>query len=87
MFTGIVTDIGEIIELEQRGDLRARIKTAYPTADIDLGASIACDGVCLTVVELGDDWFEVEISAETSSKTIIGYPGQNRESEIGRAHV
>jgi len=87
MFTGIVTDIGEIIELEQRGDLRARIKTAYPTADIALGASIACDGVCLTVIELGDDWFEVEISAETSSKTIIGYPGQNRESvawHVGR---
>ena len=87
MFTGIVTDIGEIIELEQRGDLRARIKTAYPTADIVLGASIACDGVCLTVIELGDDWFEVEISAETSSKTIIGYPGQNRKSvawHIGR---
>ena len=87
MFTGIVTDIGEIIELEQRGDLRARIKTAYPTADIALGASIACDGVCLTVIELGDDWFEVEISAETSSKTIIGYPGQNRKSvawHIGR---
>ncbi len=87
MFTGIVTDIGEIIELEQRGDLRARIKTAYPTADIALGASIACDGVCLTVIELGDDWFEVEISAETISKTIIGYPGQNRESvawNVGR---
>ena len=88
MFTGIVTDIGEIIELEQRGDLRARIKTAYPTADIVLGASIACDGVCLTVIELGDDWFEVEISAETISKTIIGYPGQNRKSvawHIGRS--
>ena len=88
MFTGIVTDIGEIIELEQRGDLRARIKTAYPTADIALGASIACDGVCLTVIELGDDWFEVEISAETISKTIIGYPGQNRKSvawHIGRS--
>ena len=88
MFTGIVTDIGEIIELEQRGDLHARIKTAYPTADITLGASIACDGVCLTVIELGDDWFEVEISAETISKTIIGYPGQNRKSvawHIGRS--
>lgn len=78
MFTGIVTDIGEIIELEQRGDLRARIKTAYRTAEIAIGASIACDGVCLTVVELGDDWFDVEISAETISKTTIGYPGQNR---------
>lgn len=80
MFTGIVTDVGEIIELEQRGDLRARVKTTYPTADIVLGASIACDGVCLTVVELGDDWFDVEISAETISKTTIGYPGQNKAS-------
>lgn len=80
MFTGIVTDVGEIIELEQRGDLRARVKTTYPTADIVLGASIACDGVCLTVVELGDDWFDVEISAETISKTTIGYSGQNKAS-------
>ena len=78
MFTGIVTDIGEIIELEQRGDLRARIKTAYETASILIGASIACDGVCLTVVDVGDDWFDVEISAETVSKTTIGYPIQNK---------
>lgn len=69
MFTGIITDVGEIIELEQRGDLRARIKTAYDTSGIDLGASIASDGVCLTVISLGDDWYDVEISAETVSKT------------------
>lgn len=78
MFTGIVTDIGEVIELEQRGDLRARIRTAYETASILIGASIACDGVCLTVVDVGDDWFDVEISAETVSKTTIGYPLQNK---------
>ena len=78
MFTGIITDIGEIVELEQRGDLRARIKTVYPTSDIALGASIACDGVCLTVIEIGDDWFDVEISAETISKTTIGYPLENK---------
>ena len=78
MFTGIVTDIGEVIELEQKGDLRARIKTAYETASILIGASIACDGVCLTVVDAGDDWFDVEISAETVSKTTIGYPLQNK---------
>lgn len=72
MFTGIVTDIGEIIELEQRGDLRARIATAYPAAGIDLGASIACEGVCLTVIDKGTEprnWFDVEISAESVSKT------------------
>jgi len=69
MFTGIVTDIGTIIELEQQGDLRARIKTGYDTEGIDIGASIASDGVCLTVIALGDDWYDVQISAETVSKT------------------
>lgn len=74
MFTGIVTDIGEILELEQRGDLRARIASSYPAAGIDIGASIACEGVCLTVVEKGPgaagrDWFDVEISAESVSIT------------------
>ena len=73
MFTGIITDIGEIIALEQKGDLRARIKTNYPTDAIDVGASIACDGVCLTAIALGDDWFDVEISAETVSKSNFGY--------------
>ncbi|SMO48933.1 riboflavin synthase [Ruegeria faecimaris] len=69
MFTGIVTDIGTITELEQQGDLRARIKTAYNTPGIDIGASIASDGVCLTVIALGEDWYDVQISAETVSKT------------------
>ncbi|WP_170759182.1 riboflavin synthase [Ruegeria lacuscaerulensis] len=69
MFTGIVTDIGTVTELDQQGDLRARIKTAYDTAGIDIGASIASDGVCLTVITLGDDWYDVQISAETVSKT------------------
>ncbi|PRY79785.1 riboflavin synthase [Yoonia maritima] len=75
MFTGIVTDIGEIITLEQRGDLRARIGTGYDVAGIDIGASIACNGVCLTVIALGADpqnWFDVEISAETVSATNVG---------------
>ena len=69
MFTGIITDIGSIEALEQAGDLRARIKTGYDTASIDLGASIASDGVCLTVVDLGPGWYKVQISAETVSKT------------------
>ena len=72
MFKGIITDIGTIRELEKRGDLRARIETAYDTRGIDLGASIASDGVCLTVIELGDTWYDVEISAETVSKTNLG---------------
>lgn len=69
MFTGIITDIGTLVDLRQEGDLRARIATGYDTARIDPGASIASDGVCLTVVELGAGWYDVQISAETVSKT------------------
>jgi riboflavin synthase len=72
MFTGIVTDMGEVLETERRGDLRARIGTGYDVGGIDIGASIACDGVCLTVIALGTsprNWFDVEISAESLSKT------------------
>ena len=72
MFTGIITDIGRIAELEQRGDLRARFTCGYDMNTVDLGASIACDGCCLTVIEMGDDWFDVEISAESVSKTKLG---------------
>ena len=72
MFTGIITDIGKVRALEKRGDLRARIGTGYDTGTIDLGASIASDGVCLTVIEIGPDWYDVEISAETVSKTNLG---------------
>lgn len=72
MFTGIITDIGTVTVLERDGDLRARIATGYETAGIDIGASIASDGVCLTVVALGADWYDVQISAETVSKTNLG---------------
>ena len=75
MFTGIVTDMGEVLALEQEGDLRARIGTGYDIDGIDIGASIACDGVCLTVVDLGTEprgWFDVQVSAETISKTNLG---------------
>ena len=75
MFTGIITDIGNVSQVEMRGDMRARIACHYDMAGVDLGASIACDGVCLTVVEKGADWFEVDISAETLSKTNIGANG------------
>lgn len=69
MFTGIVTDVGTVIEAEQRGDLRLRIRTGYDPASIDLGASISCSGVCLTVVDKGEDWFAVDLSTETQSRT------------------
>ena len=63
MFTGIVSDIGRIRSVESRGDTRVVVETAYDTAGVDLGASIACSGVCLTVVDKGSDWFAVEVSA------------------------
>ncbi|WP_424941725.1 riboflavin synthase [Aliiroseovarius crassostreae] len=85
MFTGIITDVGRIAALEQKGDLRARIETAYDTASIDLGASIASDGVCLTVVEMGDTWYDVEISAETVSKTNLGDWAVGRRVNLERA--
>jgi len=72
MFTGIVTDVGTVRKAEQRGDLRLVIATGYDTATIDLGASIACSGVCLTVVDKGEDWFAVDLSAETVSRTAAG---------------
>ncbi|RJE83805.1 riboflavin synthase [Paracoccus onubensis] len=75
MFTGIITDIGDVRQVELRGDMRARIGCSYDMEHVDIGASIACDGVCLTVIAKGDDWFDVDISAETISKTNIGKNG------------
>jgi len=69
MFTGIVTDVGSVRKAEQRGDLRLEIACGYDMATVDLGASIACSGVCLTVIDKGDDWFAVDVSAETVSRT------------------
>jgi len=72
MFTGIVTDVGTVVRAEQRGDLRLHISCGYDLASVDLGASIACSGVCLTVVDKGDDWFAVDVSGETRSRTAEG---------------
>jgi riboflavin synthase len=69
MFTGIVTDIGTIRSIDQRGDTRVLIETTYDTNGVDLGASIACSGVCLTVVDKGPGWFAVDVSGETRSRT------------------
>ena len=73
MFTGIVTDIGTIIELEKRGDLRARVEANYDMSTVAIGASIACDGICLTVIKTGSNWFDVEISAESVEKTHLKF--------------
>ncbi len=85
MFTGIITDIGRITQVEQRGDLRARIACRYDTSTIDLGASIACNGCCLTVVALGDAWFEVDVSAESLSKTNLGSWAEGTRINLERA--
>ena len=85
MFTGIVTDIGIIAALDQQGDLRARITTGYDTAGIDMGASIASDGVCLTVVDLGPDWYDVQISAETVNMTNLGKWVVGKRDNLERA--
>lgn len=85
MFTGIITDVGRIEAVEHRGDLRARIGTGYDTARIEIGASIACDGVCLTVVALGSGWFDVDISAETLSKTNLSGWAEGRRVNLERA--
>lgn len=89
MFTGIITDIGTIESVEQRGDLRVRIATAYDTATVDLGASIACSGVCLTVIDksgLGaPGWFTVDVSGETLSRSAQGQWSQGRTLNLERA--
>lgn len=85
MFTGIITDIGTINSTEQRGDLRAVIACGYDMAGVDIGASIACSGVCLTVVEKGADWFAVDISGETVSCTADGQWTPGRKLNLERA--
>ncbi len=76
MFTGIIADIGHIMSMTPRGDTRLRIATSFMPDTIDIGASIACNGVCLTVVDKGGQntgpWFDVDASAETLSKTSLG---------------
>jgi riboflavin synthase len=85
MFTGIITDVGRIEAVEARGDLRARIACGYDLADVDLGASIACSGVCLTVVDKGEGWFAVDISAETQSRTAPGLWAEGEALNLERA--
>ncbi|OIQ93113.1 riboflavin synthase [mine drainage metagenome] len=72
MFTGIVSDLGEVLEIKGKGDVTLRLRTAYDLANVPLGASIAHNGICLTVVAKGADWYEVQASAETIAKTTLG---------------
>jgi len=80
MFTGIITAIGQIEELKETADRWLKITTPWACDRIDIGASIACSGVCLTVVERADNWFAVEVSAESLSRTTIG--GWQKGSQI-----
>ena len=85
MFTGIVTDIGTIAAVERQGDLSVRVSTAYETSAIDLGASIACSGVCLTVVDKGPGWIAFDVSGETVSRTAGGMWSSGRRLNLERA--
>ena len=85
MFTGIITDIGEIRAADQRGDLRLVIGCAYDMDGVAIGASIACSGACLTVVEKGADCFAVDLSAETLARTAPGLWEQGGRLNLERA--
>jgi riboflavin synthase len=91
VFTGIVTDIGEVVAVERRAQGLARLKIAcgYDPGTIDIGASIACSGVCLTVVARGKDanrpWFAVDAAAETLRVTTIGSWGEGKRVNLERA--
>src|SRR3954452_20353286 len=85
MFTGIVTDVGTVRSAEQRGDLRLTIATGYDLLTVDLGASIACSGVCLTVVDKGEDWFAVDVSRETLSRSAPGLWAEGARLNLERS--
>jgi riboflavin synthase len=89
MFTGIITDIGTIEKIEQRGDMRLVIGCGYDMAGVDVGASICCSGVCLTVVEKGtrdkSGWFAADVSNETVTCTAQGLWNAGRQLNLERA--
>ena len=85
MFTGIITDIGTVRSVEQKGDLRLTIGCNYDIETVDLGASIACSGACLTVVDKGNDWFAVDVSQETASKTAPGLWAEGAKLNLERS--
>lgn len=85
MFTGIITDVGQVESVDQRGDLHLRVASAYDMDSVDIGASIACSGVCLTVVEKGLDWFAVDVSAESLSRTAAGLWAPGARLNLERA--
>lgn len=85
MFTGIITDIGVIRKIGTAGDTRFDITTGYDVQTIALGASIACNGVCLTVIGTGEDWFAVQASGETLAVTTLGALAKGDRLNLERA--
>lgn len=85
MFTGIITDQGTVREISGQGDVLFKIGTAYDTGTIEIGASIAHNGICLTVVETGPDWYTIQASAETLSLTTMGGWETGRRINLERA--
>jgi len=85
MFTGIITDIGTVRSAEQKGDLRLVVGCGYDMGSVDMGASISCSGACLTVVDKGEDWFAVDVSQETVSKTAPGLWAEGARLNLERA--
>jgi len=85
MFTGIITDQGVVREISGQGDVLFKIGTAYDTKTIEIGASIAHNGVCLTVIETGPDWYSIQASAETLNLTTMGEWKTGRKVNLERA--
>jgi len=89
MFTGIITDVGTVDLVSRRGDTTFKIKATYDPTGIPIGASIACSGACLTVIskggQAGQSWFQVEVSAETLSKTTLGAWDVGRKINLERS--
>ncbi len=86
MFTGIVTDCGEVVSaVSNDGGTRFQIRTGYDTGTIDIGASIACNGCCLTAVETGGDTFAVDVSNETLSRSTLGRWGEGDPVNLERS--
>ncbi len=84
MFTGIVTDLGAVRSVEKRGDSRFLVATGYDMEGVAIGASIACSGACVTVVDKGPDWFATDVSAETLARTTLGDWGPGTRVNLER---
>ncbi len=85
MFTGIVTDVGEVTKVEDRGDMRFVIQTSYDMNDVNIGASICCSGVCLTVIDKDTNWFAVDVSAESLARSILGSWAEGSKVNLERS--